>query len=161
MCLSTILHTRQPVIIVTRSAFLATNSIFEGNLGGLSTSDSSCLFLRDSVASFENCTFERNINIVYNGEGGAITSSQCELRISTSIFEENEAIRGKDIFLENDLFTYLSIFKHSRTYNSTEDNFKQKVFEDNIFYSDNPADITITELQYASGKNFPVKVDSF
>ena len=86
------------VIIVERSALLGINSIFEGNVGGCSTSDSSCLFLSNSEVSFENCTFERNINNgEHDNEGGAITSKQCQLRISMSIFDGNEAHLGKNI----------------------------------------------------------------
>ena len=142
------------VITVERSALLGINSIFEGNVGGRSSSDSSCLFLSNSEASFENCTFERNINNgEYEGEGGAITSKQCQLRISMSIFDGNEAYLGKDIFLENDMLTYLSLFKHSTTLESNDTNFKQKAFQENILGSDHPDEVMINESQYASGKN--------
>ena len=84
------------------------------------------------------------------------TVEQQEFRISTSVFDNNEVVvNGKDIYLDinNKLLTYLSSFKHSQSYNSTEKDFKQKVFEDNIFGSDNPEDVSIVESQYASGKN--------
>ena len=86
--------------------------------------------------------------------GGAIRSGRQKLRISASVFDGNTAsLRGKDIFLENNLLTYLPSFKHSSTYKSNEENFKQKVFRDKIFASSHPDDVTITESQYASGKN--------
>ena len=140
------------IIYVSSSTFIAINSMFHNNSVGKWSSDG-CVSLYYGDSSFENCTFTNN----YGGiDGGAIYSAQNDLRISTSVFEHNEVHdgRGKDIFLDSNLLTYLSSFKHSHTYNSTEENFKQKVFNDNIFASDYPDDIMINESQYASGKNY-------
>ena len=141
-----------PIIYAFNSTFIAMNCIFHNNSVGTFTA-AGCLLLHNGDSSFENCSFKNNYGELDNG--GAIRVEQQELRISTSVFENNEVEggRGKDIFLDNNILTYLSSFKHSQTYNSTEENFKQKVFKDNIFGSDNPDDVTITESQYASGKN--------
>ena len=136
------------VVIVNGSSFLVKNSIFEGNIN-IEFSDRSCLTLSDSQASVENCTFKRNMN---NSQVGAITSKHCEFRISMSIFDSNEALNGTDIFLENGLLIYSSIFKHSMTLKSSDRNFKQKAFGGNILRSDYSNNVTITESQYASGR---------
>ena len=126
-----------------------------GNVAGQYT-NSGCMVFHYGEATFENCTFSSNRNHGFknDGKGGAITSVHCELRISTSIFDNNEAYYGKDIFLNNDLLTYLSIFKHSTTLKSNDKNFKQKVFEDNIFWTADPQDVIISETLYASGTIF-------
>ena len=142
-------------INVTSSTFVAINSIFDRNIAG-KLGQPGCLVFTHGKASLENCTFSSNINPGYycSSSGGAITSTQCELRISSSLFDSNEADRGKDIFLENDLLTYMTSFKHSLTYKSNDRNFTDKVFQDNIFFSNNPNDVTVSETQYASGKDF-------
>ena len=141
------------VFNITRSTFLSINSIFYRNMAG-TYSNSGCLVFTYGEASFENSTMARNINPGFcrGGNRGAIRSEQCELRISTCIFDSNEAYHGKDIFLQNDLFTYLSVFKHSQTYISNDTNFKEEVFNENIFCC-NPDKVKINETQYASGKN--------
>ena len=87
-------------VSVIRSTFLSINSTFDGNLVESSlfcyATDSSCVVLLHSEASFENCTFNGNMN---SSRGGAIVSRMGELRISTSVFDNNGALQGKDIFL--------------------------------------------------------------
>ena len=142
------------IINATSSTFVAINSMFNRNIAG-DVARFGCLVFTYGKASLENCTLSNNINPGYmdSGKGGAITSVQCELRISTSLFDNNEAGLGKDIFLENDVLTYVTSFKHSLTYMSNDENFKDMVFQDNIFFSNHPSDITISESLYASGKN--------
>ena len=140
------------IINVTQSTFLATKSTFHRNVFGYH-SYGGCLTFTYGKANLENCTLSRNIN-KNEGKGGAIHSEKCKLRISTSIFDDNEAVSGKDIFLNNDLLTYLSVFKHSQTYKSNDENFKDEVFQENIFSSDDPNNVTVSESQYASGKSF-------
>ena len=142
------------VLDVTDSAFLAINSAFYKNMAG-DSDNSGILVFYNGEASFENCTMIINRNPGYKGwgRGGAILSEQCKLRISTSIFDHNEANYGKDIFLNNDLLTYLSLFKHSTILESNDTNFKQKAFQENILASSHYDDVMISESQYASGKN--------
>ena len=141
-------------INASNSVFVAINSLFNGNVAG-QLSEGGCLVFAYGKISLENCTLSNNINQANfgSGRGGAIKSDECELRISTSIFDSNEAVRGKDIFLNNDLLTYLTIFKYSVTYRSNDENFKDKVFQDNIFFSNHPNDVIVSESQYASSKN--------
>ena len=143
------------VINVTRSTFVAIDSMFDRNVAGQYT-NSGCMVFHYGEATFENCTFSNNRNPGFKneGKGGAITSVHCELRISTSIFDNNEAYYGKDVFLNNDLLTYISTFKHSTILKSNDKNFKQKVFEDNIFWSAYPQDVMISETLYASSTIF-------
>ena len=142
------------VLDVTESAFLAINSAFYKNVAGDSHNSGILLFFKGE-ASFENCTMMINRNPGYKGwgRGGAILCEKCKLRISTSIFDDNEANHGKDIFLSNDLLTYLSLFKHSTILESNDTNFKQKAFQENILASSHYDDVMISESQYASGKN--------
>ena len=142
------------IINVTDSTFVAINSVFNKNKVA-ELGDGGCLVLTNGRASLENCTLSGNIHFGFfdKGRGGAITSSQCELRISACIFDSNKAGLGKDIFLDNDLLIYQSSFKHAVTYRSNDENFKHNVFQENIFFSSHPNDITVTESQYASGKN--------
>ena len=143
------------VMNVTHSTFVAINSIFDRNVAGKS-SNGGCLVFYYGEATFENCTFSKNRNPGFKneGKGGAITSVQCELRISTSLFDNNEAYLGKDIFLNNDLLTYISTFNHSLSLKSNDKNFKQKAYEDNIFWTAYPQDVMISETLYASGTIF-------
>ena len=140
------------VINVTSSTFVAINSVFDRNIGG-QYDNSGCLLFHYGEVTFENCTFRKNRNPGFQGRGigGAITSNHCELRISTSIFDENEAYQGKDIFLQNDLLTYFSTFEHSTTLKSNDKEFKQKAFKENILYTDWERDVIISETLYASG----------
>ena len=141
------------IINATDSTFVAINSVFDKNVVGR-MAYGGCLVFTLGKASLENCTLSRNKNPGYlgSGRGGAITSDRCELRISACIFTDNEAGVGKDIFLNNDMLTYLTSFKHSVTYYSNDENFTDKVFKENIIFSKHPDDVNIIESQYASGK---------
>ena len=140
------------VINVTRSTFLAINSMFERNVARQS-SNGGCLVFYHVQVAFEKCAFNTNRNSDFRGEGkgGAITSFHCELRISLSTFNNYEAYYGKDIFLSNNLLTYLSTFNHSISLNSNDQNFKQKAFKKNILSTDLRRDVMIRETLYASG----------
>ena len=126
--------------------------MFDRNIGG-QYDNSGCLLFHYGEVTFENCTLRKNRTPGFQGKGigGAITSNHCELRISTSIFDENEAYPGKDIFLQNDLLTYLSTFEHSTTLKSNDKDFKQRAFKDNILYTNRQRDVIISETLYASG----------
>ena len=143
------------VMNVTHSTFVAINSIFDRNVAGQYTY-SGCMVFHYGEATFKNCTLSNNRNPGFKNErkGGAITSVQCELRISTSMFDNNEAYLGKDIFLNNDLLTYISTFNHSLSLKSNDQNIKQKAYEDNILWTAYPQDVMISETLYASGTIF-------
>ena len=81
------------VINVTHGTFVAINSMFVRNYVAGKYTTSGCLVVSSAEVAFENCTFRKNSNngFSYSGEGGGITSVQCGLRISTSIFDNNEA----------------------------------------------------------------------
>ena len=130
-------------IDVQSSPLVAINTVFNQNLG--------VFYIYGSVASFEHCTFNRNGNNATIG--GTMSTENCRLRLSTTIFDNNLGYGGQDMDFDPgvEMLTYLTLFKHSQTLKSNDKNFKQKGFEENLFCCD-PADVTINESQYASGK---------
>ena len=142
--------------ISNNSLFIATHSSFKGNsgfeLGGI--------YLAYSTGYFEKCKLTGNHGLT----GGAIAISYVNLKISNTVFLENVAPRGEDIYYENNQNTtvdvYNSLFQHGNiTYASSENNFKQIATERNLMscffcYKQNMIQNTVRETQFASSKKF-------
>ena len=140
------LHIDQNCTLVTY------NCTFKGNRAN----EGACISMIIAEAYFTNCTIENN---VANSFGGAVTMQKAKLRIASTLFLNNSAPNGKDIFLMNDLIrptsseilTYQSIFKHDNiTVRTTDTHFQQEALETNII-QDNGIEFAVIETPYASG----------
>ena len=134
------------------SILIAENTTFIGNTADIG----GCLCLKLSDAYFSNCTIADNVASSYGGFAGV---GNAKLKIADSYLLNNDAPKGRDLFVEkflstqSELLTYQTLFTHGKkTFSSTDKYFKDLAVGRNLIYR-SFADITIKETPYSSGKN--------
>ena len=132
---------------------IAENTTFLGN-----TADTgACLYLELSNAYFNNCTITDNVASSF---GGFADVGTVRLKIAHTILQNNDAPRGRDLFVEkflstqSELLTYETLFTHGNlTISSSDKHFKKRALNNSLIYLKD-TDITIKETPYASGKEY-------
>ena len=139
--------------ISNNSLFIAINSSFKRSTGF----GPGGIYLVNSAGYLESCNLTEN-----HGQttGGAIAISYVDLKISNTVFLNNVAPKGKDLYYESNQNTtvdmYNCTFQHGNiTFGSSENNFKQFATERNLiscFLCSNQRSLhaAVKETQYAS-----------